>query len=129
LQVVEDSIHGSERTLRFQIRSPRAADGILAEVNAENAILTASLYGERFSRETPRSYVSFKIIHAPENSIEIAVTLRTGVPVTIKLADMSSGLPLDASQRAAFETGLRSGFGGGHGVDSMTLITRRYQIP
>ncbi len=129
LRVVEDTINGGERTLRLRIRSPRAADGILAEVIAENAILTASVYGERYSREAPRSYVSFKIIRAPEDGVEVAVTLRAGVPVTVRLADMSRGLPLDARQRAAFESGLRSGFGGGHGVDSMTLIHRKYQIP
>jgi hypothetical protein len=49
--------------------------------------------------------------------------------VTTRLAAISPDLPLNADQQAAFETGLRSGYGGGHGVDSMTLVHREYKLP
>jgi hypothetical protein len=129
LRVVEDVSRGGERILRLNIRSQRGADGIMAEVTAENAVLSASLYGERHSRETPRSQVFFKVIHVPSGGVEIAVTVRAGVPVTVRLADVSRGMPLDDRQRVAFEQMPRSGYGGGHGIDSMTLIHRAYRLP
>lgn len=129
LQVIEDTTSGSERTLRLNLRSPRGADSIMAEVSAEDAILSAWLYGERYSRETARDKVFFKVIRVDQDGVEIALTLRAGVPVTIRLADVSQGLPLEGNQREAFNSGLRSGYGGGHGIDSMTLLHRKYQIP
>jgi hypothetical protein len=47
----------------------------------------------------------------------------------VKLADISHGLPMDENQRAAFESGLRSGYGGGHCIDSVALIHREHSIP
>lgn len=129
LRVVEDITRGGERTLRINISSPRGAYGIMAEVAAEDAILTADLYGEQYSRGEPRSSVFVKVISVPESGVEVALTLRPGVPVAIRLADVSPGLPLTADQKSAYESGLRSGYGGGHGVDSMTLIHRSYLIP
>lgn len=129
MQVIEDSTQGGQRTLRIMIRSPRGADGIMAEVTAQEAILTASLYGEQYNREAPRSRVFFKVIGSTRDGVEIALTLLAGSPVAIKLGDVSSGLPLDEIQQAAFDTGMRSGYGGGHGIDSMTLIHRAYSIP
>lgn len=129
LLVIEDTVNGSERTLRLLIRSNRPVYGIMADVTAEDAVLAASLYGERYSRETPRSNVFFKVISVPESGVEISLTLRAGVPVTVKLADVSQDLPLHTDQRKAFEASFRSGFGGGHGIDSMTLVHRKYSIP
>lgn len=129
LEIVEDSTLGSERTLRLKLISPRGADGIMAEVSADQAILTAALYGERHQRETPRSQVFFKVIGPSPDGVEIILTLQAGVPVTIRLADVSRGLPLDDAQQAALNAGLRSGYGGGHGIDSMTLIHRTITLP
>jgi hypothetical protein len=129
LKVIEDTTDGSVRTLRLNIRSPRGASAVMADVSAKDAILTATLYGESYSREAPRSNVFFKIISVPVSGVEVGLTLRAGVPVTIKVADVSSSLPLNSEQRAEFETALRSGFGGGHSIDSTTLIHRKYEFP
>lgn len=129
LRVVSDTTENGQRTLRLNLRSPRGAYGIMADVLAEDAILSAGLYGERYSREDPRSTVFFKVIGVPEGGVEVELMLRAGVPVTIRLADITPGLPLDEHQQAAFASGLRSGYGGGHGIDSTTLIHRVYAIP
>lgn len=129
MQIVQDTTNGSQRTLRLNIRSSRAAYGIMAEVEAQNAIIDAALYHQRYSREAPRSSIFFKVISPAQEGVEIALTLKPGIPVTIRLADISPGLPLNADQQAAFDSGLRSGYGGGHGVDSMTLVHREYKLP
>lgn len=69
------------------------------------------------------------MIGPADNGVEVVLTLREGVPITIKLADVSPGLPLTSGQRTEIEFGMRSGYGGGHGIDLMTLIHREFLIP
>lgn len=124
--VLEDTIDNGIRYLRLQLISPREAWGIMADIHAEGAILEGELYGEHYSREEPRDNLFFKVLALPPDGVEIGIQLLPGVPVTIRLADVSPSLPTFENQPDQEILSLRTGYGGGHGVDSMTLIHRRY---
>ena len=100
----------------------------MANITAPDAILDAELYGERDGREAPRDEVFFKVIGLPADGVEVALKLRAGVPVTVRLADASPSLPPVGGQATEMGSALRTGFGGGHGIDSMTLIQRQYTV-
>jgi hypothetical protein len=100
----------------------------MADITAEQAILEGELYGERYGRETPRDNLFFKVIALPPEGVEIGVKLLAGTPVTIRVADVSLSLPAFEGSPSQEASPLRTGFGGGHGIDWMTLIHRRYKL-
>lgn len=126
--ILEDTTEDGVRTLQMNFRSPRGAWAVMADVAAEGAILEGELYGERYSRETPRDNLFFKVIALPPEGVEIGIKLLPGTPVTIRLADVSLSLPAREGKAVQELSSLRSGYGGGHGIDSMTLIHRRYSL-
>jgi hypothetical protein len=128
LAVLEDRIEGEVRTLRLSLSSPRRAWAVMADITAPGAILEGELYGENYSRESARDNLYFKVIGVPPEGVEVTVKLRPGVPVTVRLGDVSLSLPELAGQTGQVTSPLRTGFGGGHGIDSMTLIHRRYAL-
>jgi hypothetical protein len=98
----------------------------MADIAAPGAILEGELYEERYSRETPRDHLFFKVIALAPEGVEIGVKLLAGAPVTIRLADVSLTLPALEGSAVQDAPPLRTGYGGGHGVDWMTLVHRRY---
>jgi hypothetical protein len=125
LRVVEDVTAAGVRTLRLALRSPRQAWALLADVTAADAILASELYGERHTSPAPRDHVFFKVIGESPEGVEVTLELRPGVPVQVRLGDVSLSLPALAGEAASL---LRTGYGGGHGIDSMTLVMRTYTI-
>jgi len=128
LTVLEDVTTGEVRSLRLLVRSPRQAWAILMEVTAHEAILGAEVLGEPYASAAPRSSAFLKIIGAPAEGTEVALQVRTGAVVQVRLGDVSLGLPVFKSQPDDVAWGLRTGYGGGHGIDAMTLIHRQYRI-
>jgi hypothetical protein len=128
LAVLEDRTEGEVRTLRLNLSSPRRAWAVMADITAPGAILEGELYGENYSRESARDNLYFKVIGVPPEGVDVMVKLRPGVPVTIRLGDVSLSLPELDGQTGQVTSPLRTGFGGGHGIDSMTLIHRRYAL-
>jgi hypothetical protein len=100
----------------------------MANVIAEDAILEAELNGEWHAQQSPRDHVFFKMIALPADGVNFTIKLRTGVPVTVRIADVSLSLPEFESYPQQLTNPLRTGYGGGHGIDSMTLIHREYTI-
>ncbi len=100
----------------------------MANIMAPDAIMEAELYGVRDGHDAPRDEVFFKVIALPAAGVEVALKLRAGVPVTVRLADASPSLPAVGGQTGEIGSALRTGFGGGHGIDSMTLIQRQYRV-
>jgi hypothetical protein len=126
--VLEDEVQDGVRLLRLNLRSLRGAWAVMADIAAEGAILEGELYGERYSSETPRNNLFFKVIALPPEGVEIGVKLLAGTPVTIRLADVSLSLPALEGSAIQDASPLRTGYGGGHGVDWMTLIHRRFTL-
>ena len=128
MTILEDKTEAGVRTLRLNLRSPRSAWAVMADITAEKAILEGELYGERYSKKTPQDHLFFKVIALPSGGVEIKMKLLPGTPVTIRLADVSPGLPPLDIRTNLFALPLRTGFGGGHGVDGMTLLHRDYRL-
>ncbi len=128
MTVLEDKTEAGVRTLRLNLRSPRGAWAVMADITAEDAILEGELYGEHYSKETPQDHLFFKVIALPSEGVEIKMKLLAGTPVTIRLADVSVGLPPLDNRTNLDALPLRTGFGGGHGVDGMTLVHRYYRL-
>jgi hypothetical protein len=128
MTILEDKTEGGVRFLRLNLRSPRGAWAVMADITAEGAILEGELNGERYSRETPRDNLFFKVIVLPPEGVEIGIKLLAGTPVTIQLADVSLSLPAFGGSAGQDALPERTGYGGGHGVDWMTLIHRRYNL-
>jgi hypothetical protein len=128
MTILEDSTEGGIRHLRLNLRSLRGAWAVMADIAAPGAILEGELYEERYSRETPRDHLFFKVIALAPEGVEIGVKLLAGAPVTIRLADVSLTLPALEGSAVQDAPPLRTGYGGGHGVDWMTLVHRRYSL-
>ncbi|MGE5250218.1 MAG: M20/M25/M40 family metallo-hydrolase [Bacteroidota bacterium] len=128
MTVLEDNSEAGVRSLRLNLRSPRGAWAVMADVDAEGGILEGELYGEHDNREEPRDSLFFKVIDVPAEGVEIGLKLLPGIPVTIRLADVSLELPPLANRPGLYAVPLRTGFGGGHGVDGMTLLQRYYRL-
>lgn len=126
--ILEDSIEGGLRHLRLNLHSPRGAWAMMADIAAEGAILEGELYGERYRSETPRDNLFFKVIAVPPEGVEIGIKLLAGSPVTVRLGDVSLSLPELEGSADLDESPLRTGYGGGHGIDGMTLIHRWYTL-
>ncbi|MBP1703115.1 MAG: hypothetical protein H6Q38_2222 [Chloroflexi bacterium] len=128
ITVLEDKTEAGVRYLRLNLRSPRGAWAVMSDITAEGAILEGELYGEHYSRETPRDNLFFKVIALPPEGAEIGIKLLPNTPVTIRLADVSLELPPLGNRAGLYALPLRTGFGGGHGVDGMTLLHRVYRL-
>jgi len=128
ITVLEDKTEAGVRYLRLNLRSPRGAWAVMADITARGAILEGELYGEHYNRETPRDDLFFKVIDLPAEGVEIGLKLLPGIPVTIQLADVSLDLPRSGNLPGLYALPLRTGFGGGHGVDGMTLLHRYYSL-
>ena len=129
MKILEDKTEAGVRSLRLNLRSPRGAWAEMADITAEGAILDGELYGEHYSKETPQDHLFFKVIALPPEGVEIAIKLLADTPVTIRLADVSLGLPPLDNRTNLYALPMRTGFGGGHGVDGMTLLHRIYKLP
>lgn len=128
MTILEDKTEAGVRSLQLRLRSPRKAWGLMADITSEKAILEGELYGERYSRETARDRLFFKAIAFPAEGVEIAIKLVAGSPVIIRLADVNPKLPTLDNRANLNALPLRTGFGGGHGVDGMTLLHRYYRL-
>ncbi len=128
MTIMEDKTEGDMRFVQLNLRSPRGAWAVMADITADGAILEGELYGERYSKETPQDHLFFKVIALPPEGVEIKIKLLAGTPVTIRLADVSLGLPPLENRTNLNALPLRTGFGGGHGVDGMTLLHRYYLL-
>jgi hypothetical protein len=126
LTVLSDVTSGQVRTLRLRLSSPRRAWSLLAEASAVQAILAVELYGERFVTPAPRGSVFLKVVGVPAEGVEVAVDLLAGVPLQIRLGDVSLALPAFEGQPVLTTSPWRTGYGGGHGIDGMLLIHRQY---
>ena len=126
LSVLADRLDGGVRRLRLALHSPRQAWALLLEVSAEDALLAAEVYGERHASATPRDSMFLKLVGVPAEGVELALDLRPGVPLAFRLGDVSPGWPALGEQADLILTTLRTGYGGGHGIDGMSLIHRRY---
>lgn len=128
MTILEDKTEAGVRSLRLNLRSPRGAWAVMADITAESAILEGGLYGEHYNQETPHDTLFFKVIALPPEGVEIEIKLLAGTPVIIRLADVSPGLPPVDNHANLYALPLRTGFGGGHGVDGMTLLHRYYRL-
>lgn len=126
--VIADTVSDGIRTLSLHLDSPRGAWAIMANVIADGAILEAEINGETSTQESPRDHVFFKMIGLASDGINITVKLQPGVPVNVRIADVTPSLPEIDGLPVQLSTPLRTGYGGGHGVDSMTLIHREYTV-
>lgn len=128
MTVLEDKTEAGLRYLRLNLHSPRGAWAVMADIRADSRILEGELYGEHYNREKPRDSLFFKAIDISSEGVEIRLKLLPGIPVTIQLADVSLELPPLGNHPSLYSLPMRTGFGGGHGVDGMTLLHRYYRL-
>jgi MFS family permease len=95
--VLGDSTDGTLRTLNLQLISPRHAQNLAAEIQAEGEIVAATLNGQAldFSAFTPeqRRQLVFTYVNPPEQGIELTLRIASTGPLALRLQDSSAGLP------------------------------------
>jgi hypothetical protein len=95
--VLGDSTDGTLRTLNLRLISPRHAQNLAAEIQAEDEIVAAMLNGQAldFGTFTPerRRQLVFTYVNPPEQGVELTLRIASAGPVVLRLQDTSAGLP------------------------------------
>lgn len=95
--VREDSTDGSLRTLRLRLVSPRHAQNLAAEIQADGMIAAATLDGLPLDLSAfttaQRQRLAFTYVNPPEPGIELALRIASAGPLVLHLQDASAGLP------------------------------------
>ena len=92
-----DSMNGNVRTLRMQVVSPRHAEDVMVQVEAQREIVTAAVDGRPFDlnalpEKAPR-HVQFTYYALPDKGFELTLSIASAAPVKIVVQDVSNGLP------------------------------------
>lgn len=95
-QLLDDVTANGIRHLRLHLTSPRGAERISVQINAE--ILSAAVDGKSLTPNTtasePQKNWSLLFLALPKEGIELVVETRSAPPLTVRVADESYGLPL-----------------------------------
>ncbi len=126
MKVLEDKTEAGVRSLRLKLRSDRSDWGAMADITAHGAILEGELYGERYSRDTARNNLFFKVIPLPTEGVDIGVKVAAGTPITVRVGIVNPELPALGNGARWDALPIRTGYGGGHGVDGMALVYKSY---
>ncbi|MEY2575492.1 MAG: hypothetical protein QOF80_979 [Verrucomicrobiota bacterium] len=92
-QVLEDLTANGIRHLRVRLTSPRGAERMSVQVNAE--ILSATVDGKPLTPD-PTAQKSWSLLYLalPKEGIELVIETRSAPPLAVRLMDESYGLPL-----------------------------------
>ena len=94
-QVLEDVAANGLRHLRLHFASPRGAERISVQINAE--ILSATVDGKSLTSDPitsePQKNWSLFYLALPKEGIELVVETRSAPPLTVRVVDESYGLP------------------------------------
>jgi hypothetical protein len=91
-RLLDDVTANGVRRLRFRLSSPRGAERISVQINAE--ILNPTLDGKPIPATEPQTSLSFIYLAPPKDGVELAFETKAPGPLSIQLADESYGLPL-----------------------------------
>lgn len=91
LEILEDRISGDVRTLRLQIASQRGAGLLNVFAGRDTNILSARLNGRDFY--AGGSTFNFPYWGAPEEGIELTITVPASETVTLTVSDLTAGFP------------------------------------
>jgi len=92
-KVLEDLTANGVRHLRLQVVSPRGAERMSVQINAE--ILSATVEGKRLASD-PTTQKSWSLLYLalPKDGIELVLEMRSTSPLSVRVVDESYGLPL-----------------------------------
>ena len=97
-RLLEDATANGVRRLRLHLSSPRGAERISVQINAE--ILSATVEGKRLASDDnasePAKRWSLLYFALPKDGIELVLETRSAPPLAMQLVDESYGLPLRA---------------------------------
>jgi peptidase M28-like protein len=92
-KVLEDVTANGVRRLRIRLTSPRGAERMSIQINAE--ILSAAVDGKPLTLDpTPQKSWSLWYLALPMDGIELVIETRSVPPLALRLVDESYGLPL-----------------------------------
>jgi hypothetical protein len=92
-KVLEDITANGVRRLRIGLTSPRGAERMSVQINAE--ILNATVDGKPLTSDlTPQKSWSLWYLAPPMDGIELVIETKSVPPLTLRLVDESYGLPL-----------------------------------
>jgi len=95
-RVLEDFTADGVRHLRLHLASPRGAERISVQINAE--VLSAAVDGKRLTPKTtanePLKNWSLFYFALPNEGIELVLQTRSSPPLLVRVVDESYGLPL-----------------------------------
>jgi hypothetical protein len=92
-RVLEDVTTNGVRRLRLHLVSPRGAERMSVQINAE--ILTATVDGKPLpSGPTTQKSWSLLYLALPKEGIDLVIETRSAPPLAVRLMDESYGLPL-----------------------------------
>jgi hypothetical protein len=97
IAVLDDSVIGTERTVRLRATSPRGASNLYVDVQAPGDITSAKLDGRPLDRinipgdQRTRLRLAYHAI--PTEGIQLELTLSASGPLRVQLEDRSNGLP------------------------------------
>lgn len=96
LTVVDDKTEGDSRFLRLRVASPRGAEVVSLFPDAKAQIVNASINGKQIDQRrlaSDQGPWSLQYFGLPREGAEIALELKQGQPLTIRVTDRSYGLP------------------------------------
>lgn len=127
--VLADTVEGDARTLRLQVSSIRGANELALLLATPGGLRSTTLYGETIAYDAPLPEVMLNGAAVPPEGLELTLTLQTGQPLTVQVADVTPGLPTLAEQPASPRPASVTGVAGGFTPDDATVVQRRVTIP
>jgi len=91
VEVLEDAAQPDGRHLRLRVTSQRKAPRLVMFADKETKVLSTSVNGTKLQDVEGPWYLSYDVL--PEAGIELALTVKPGSPVKLRLVDHSYELP------------------------------------
>jgi hypothetical protein len=92
LKIIGDRMENGTRILRLTVRSARRAPVVMITAEPGSEVLSSTIEGEQIANQKGRRW-GLRYYGVPANGLEITLELKSPEPGTLRVTDLSFGLP------------------------------------
>jgi hypothetical protein len=127
MEILENKAVGSERQVHLRVLSPRHAPILLLFISGEATVLSSSVNGhELHAAPAAQSAWTMQYYGAPADGIDVMLKMRAAGPFSLRIADVSYGLPEAAT--ATLKVRPDSSIPSSVGFNATTVVVKTYSI-
>jgi hypothetical protein len=126
MEILENKAVGSERQVHLRVLSQRHAPVIVLFIPGETAVISSSVNGHDLHGTAAPGAWTMQYYGAPADGIGLVLKMKTAGPVSVRIADVSYGLPEAAT--AALKPRPDSCIPSSVGFNDTTVVVKTFSI-